>query len=271
MKQLDFKEKWILITGASSGLGYETACQLAYKHRANLIISARRVDKLETLKADLEQHAHVQVKVIAADLSVPADVERLIGECLAGQQLYAAILNAGVTYFGPHAELAEDKFEALLQTNIRSVVRITSALVEHFEASGAEGGIMIVSSMASIFPVPYQAVYSGTKSFLMSFANALACEIKSAALSLTVFLPGGIATEMTAGEKFNDLKGWLMPVKEAASEGIYALQHRKYNYIPGALNRIGARFMKLLPKKMMVSILAKTYQRSLMKIGPGAK
>lgn len=265
MKRLDFKEKWILITGASSGLGYEMACQLAHGHRANLIISARRADKLNALKANLEEHAHVQVKVVAADLSVPADVERLIEQCLAGQELYGAILNAGVTYFGPHAALSEEKFGTLLQTNVVSVVRITSALVKHFETLGTEGGIMIVSSMAASFSVPYQAAYSGTKAFLMSFANALAFEIKSTALSLTVFLPGGIATEMTAGEKFNGLKGWLMPVKEAASEGIYALQHRKYNYMPGALNRIGARFMKLLPKKMMTSILARTYRRSLMK------
>lgn len=241
------------------------ACQLAHDHQANLIISARRTDQLNALKANLEETAHVQVKVVTADLAVAADVERLIEECLLGQEIYGAILNAGITYFGPYADLSADKFGTLLQTNVVSVVRITSALVAHFEVSGAEGGIMIVSSMAGIFPVPYQAAYSGTKAFLMGFANALACEIKSAALSLTVFLPGGIATEMTAGEKFNDLKGWLMPVKEAASEAIYALQHRKYNYIPGTLNRIGARLMKILPKKMIVSILAKTYQRSLSK------
>jgi short-subunit dehydrogenase len=266
VRPLDFNKKWILVTGASSGLGYEMAYQLAHQHKANLIIAARRADKLNQLKADLEQQANVQVKVIVADLSVPADVERLIHESLEGQQLYAAILNAGITYFGPHTELSQSEFENILQTNVTSVVRITSELVKHFEKSGAESGIMIISSMASLFPVPYQAAYSGTKSFLMSFFNALAHEIKNTALSLTVFVPGGIATEMTADEKFNDLKSWLMPVDLAAKEGIYALQHRKYNYIPGLLNRVGNRFMKLLPKKFIIAILAKTYHRALMKL-----
>jgi short-subunit dehydrogenase len=271
VRSLDFNNKWILVTGASSGLGYEMAYQLAHHHKANLIVAARREDKLNQLKTDLEREAKVQVKVIVADLSVPVDVDRLIEESLTGQELYGAILNAGITHFGPHAELSQDKFELLVRTNVISVVRITSELVKHFEKSETEGGIMIVSSMAGIFPVPYQAAYSGTKSFLIGFANALAHEIKSTVLSLTIFAPGGVVTEMTATEEFNDLKGWLMPVTEAAKEGIFALKHRKFNYVPGALNRFGNIFMKLLPKKLIIGILAKTYQRSLAKVNASDK
>jgi len=271
VRALDFNNKWVLITGASSGLGYEMASQLARYHHANLIIAARRGDKLNQLKTDLERDANVQVKVVVADLSLPEDVERLIAESLAGQELYAAILNAGITHFGPHAELSQDQFQRMVQTNVISVVRLTGELVKHFEQSGATGGIMIVSSMAGIFPVPYQAAYSGTKSFLIGFANALAHEIKSRALSLSIFAPGGVVTEMTATEKFNDLQGWLMPVSQAAKEGIYALKYRKFNYVPGALNRVGNVFMKFLPKKLIVGILAKTYQRSLLKVNSSDK
>jgi short-subunit dehydrogenase len=271
VRVLDFNKKWVLITGASSGLGYEMAYQLAHHHHANLIIAARRADKLNQLKADLERNANIEVKVIVADVSVPEDVERLITESLNGQELYAAVLNAGITHFGPHADLSQYEFERLVQTNVISVVRITGELVKHFEKSGSEAGIMIVSSMAGIFPVPYQAAYSGTKSFLIGFANALAHEIKSRALSLTIFAPGGIVTEMTATEQFNDLQGWLMPVNQAAKEGIYALKSRKFNYVPGALNRVGNVFMKLLPKKLIIGILARTYQRSLLKVNSAVK
>jgi short-subunit dehydrogenase len=271
VRALNFDKKWVLVTGASSGLGYEMAYQLAYHHHANLIIAARRADKLNLLKTDLERHANVQVKVIVADLSIAEDVERLLAECLNGQELYAAILNAGITYFGSHSDLSQQEFERLLQTNVTSVVRITGELMRNFEQSGSEGGIMIVSSMAGIFPVPYQAAYSGTKSFLIGFANALAHEIRSRTLSLTIFAPGGIVTEMTATEQFNDLQGWLMPVSQAAREGIYALKRRKFNYVPGALNRVGNIFMKLLPKKMIIGILARTYQRSLQKVNTDSK
>jgi short-subunit dehydrogenase len=265
VKALDFTNKWVLITGASSGLGYEMAYQLAHVHKANLIIVARRGDKLNQLKLELEQQAGIEVKVIAADLSSPSDIDRLIEKSIKDQELYCAILNAGITYFGKHADLPQDQFEALLQTNVKSVVRICSELVYYFERSGKEGGIMVVSSMAALFPVPYQAVYSGTKAFVMNFVNALALEIENPKLSLTVYAPGGIATEMTSGDKFNDLGKWLMPVKQAAQEGIYALKFRKFNYIPGSLNRVGNRFMKLLSRRFIIRQLAKTYLKSLMK------
>lgn len=265
MRALDFKNKWILVTGASSGLGYEMAYQLAHIHQANLIIAARRADKLNSLKTDLEEQAGIKVKVVIADLSLPEDIDRLLKESLEGQELYGAILNAGITYFGEQNNLSDDQFDIILQTNVKSVVLLTNQLVKHFEHSGSEGGIMIVSSMSALFPVPYQAVYSGTKAFVMSFVNALAMEIRNPNLSLTIFAPGGIATEMTSGEAFGSLKKWLMPVEQAAKEGIYALKKRKYNYIPGTANRIGNGFMKLLPRKFIVKQLAKTYWQALKK------
>lgn len=266
MNKLNFKNKWVLVTGASSGLGYELAYQLAHHHKANLIIAARRADKLNQLKVELEQDAGVRVKVVVADLSSTDDIDRLINESIHGQELYGAILNAGITYFGEHAEITQVEFNSILQTNVKSVVHLTSELVRHFEESKQEGGIMVVSSMAAIFPTPYQAVYSGTKAFVMSFVNALSLEIKNPKLSLTVYAPGGIATEMTNGEKFSDLKKWLMPVNQAAKEGIYALRCRKFIHIPGTLNRVGTRFMRLLPKQFMVRQMAKTYLKSLRKL-----
>lgn len=265
VKSLNFFNRWVLITGASAGLGYEMACQLAHRHKANLIIAARRKDRLNQLKSDLENKAGIQVKVICADLSKVDDVGRLLKESLEGQELYAAILNAGVTYFGEHRNLVMDDFETILQTNVRSVVELTTGLVNHFEDNKKEGAIMIVSSMAAIFPVPYQAVYSGTKAFVMNFANALNLEIKNPKLSITVYAPGGIATEMTENENFSGLKAWLMPVKQAAKEGIYALKHRKFNYIPGRLNRFGNRSLKLFSRRFIMKQLAVKYWNSLTK------
>lgn len=265
MSKLQFKNKWVLVTGASSGLGLQMARQLAYQHQANLILLARRKDKLEQLKTELEKEAKVSVKVIVADLSNLADVDRAIDDVLKDGQLYGAILNAGVTYFGRHSELPWEQFQTMLQTNVVSVVRITNRLMAHFEDTGNEGGILIVSSMAALFPVPYQSVYSGTKAFILSFATAVAHEIKNLNFSLTVYAPGGIVTEMTAGDNFHDLQGWLMPVEQAAKEGIYAFQTRKSVYVPGLLNRVGGFFMKLMPKKFITGKMSKVYERALVK------
>jgi uncharacterized protein len=265
MSKLQFKNKWVLVTGASSGLGEEMARQLAHQHQANLILLARRKEKLEQLKSELESEAHVNVRVVVADLSKLKDVDQALDEILRDGQLYGAILNAGVTYFGRHAELSWDRFETMLQTNVVSVVRFTNRITGHFEKTGQEGGMLIVSSMAGIFPVPYQSVYSGTKSFILSFATALAHELKNPQFSLGVYAPGGIVTEMTAGDNFHDLKGWLMPVKQAAREGIGALQSRKLTYVPGLMNRLGGFFMNLLPKKIIIGQMSRVYEKALEK------
>ena len=265
MKNLALNNKWILVTGASSGLGQEMARQLAHIHKANLIIAARRADKLEELKAELEKTAGIKVKVIVADLSIPEEADRVINESIANGNLYGAILNAGVTYFGRHTELPWDNFESILKTNVIGVVRMTNSLVKHFDKPGAVGGVMLVSSMAGFFPVPYQAAYSATKAFITAFGNALHNELQNPDFSITVFSPGGIATEMTDNSKFNDLKGWLMPVSEAAKEGIHAFITRKYNYVPGLLNRIGNVFMNFLPKRFISGKMSKVYLKSLTK------
>lgn len=265
MKKLELAGKWVLITGASSGLGQEMARQLATKYSANLIIAARRKDKLDELKAELEAIKGIKVKVIVADLSVHDDVVRMIDECLAGGQLYGAILNAGVTYFGRHNDLAWAQMENIMKTNVNSVVYMTSRLVNHFEQSKNEAGVMIVSSMAAFFPVPYQAIYSATKAFIMAFANALSVEMKNPALSLTVYAPGGIATEMTEGKNFNDLKSWLMPVDQAATEGIRSFVNRKHVHIPGFFNRLGNVFMGFMPRKFITKNMGKVYYKALLK------
>lgn len=264
MKPLRFNNKWILVTGASSGLGKEMATILARDYKANLIITARRADKLNVLKKELEEIG-VEVKVIAADISSLAEADRIINESLQGQELYGAILNAGVTYFGRHTELPWDKFESILQTNVVSVVRMTSLLCSHFENTGKEGGVMVVSSMAALYPVPFQAVYSGTKGFILNFVTALSNELKNPHFSLTVYAPAGIATEMTEGEKFSSLKGWLMPANEAAREGVQAFRNRKYTHIPGFFNRTGAIFMRFLPAKFIARRMGKVYLKALMR------
>jgi hypothetical protein len=263
MGKLHFNNKWVLVTGASAGLGEEIAKQLAFRHKANLILLARRKEKLEKLKEEIEKQTNVQVKVVVADLSKLDEVDKALDTILKEGQLYGAVLNAGITYFGRHKELPWTNFETMLQTNVVSVTRMTNRLVDHFESTGNEGGLLIVSSMAAIFPVPYQAAYSGTKSFILSFATALTQELSNSKFSISVYAPGGIVSEMTAGEKFNDLRGWLMPVDKAAREAIRGFMNRKLIHIPGFTNRMGSVLMKFMPKKFIMSRLSSVYRKSL--------
>jgi short-subunit dehydrogenase len=265
MKSMEFRGRWVLLTGASSGLGLEMARILANEYGANLVISARRGDRLLALKQELEASAKVQIVTSIADLSKLEDVDRLLAEATAGRELYAAILNAGVTHFGSFHSLGWDAFKQMLDTNVTSVVRMATALVPVLEAH--HGGLMLVSSMAGMVPVAYQTAYSATKAFLVHFGSGLWHELQGRSVSVTTYAPSGVVTEMTAGENFNTLRRWLMPVDAAAREGIEALRKRKYLHIPGAANRVGTAFARLLPQRMTTGLVASQYRSALKKQG----
>lgn len=262
MSALHFEGKWILVTGASSGLGYEMALQLSSIYKANLILVARRADKLEALQKKISEESRVLVRTIVADLSSTADVDRVVATALE-EDLYGVILNAGITYFGKHLDMEWQQFEQLLQTNIVGMVRMCQQFSAHFENSGKEGGLMVVSSMAALLPTPYQAAYSGTKGFMLNFITALSHELKNKRFSMTVFLPGGMVTEMTENDKFAPLKRWLMPVRQAATIGLQAFRKRKATCVPGTSNRLGAYISSIIPQKIVIKTMARTYAKAL--------
>jgi short-subunit dehydrogenase len=258
---MNLKGQWVWITGASSGLGLEISRKLA-QQGAHLIITARRADRLEALAKELSTAHGVEVRAVPGDMSVAADIERMLGE-VKKVALSAVVLNAALTHFGHHHELEWPAIETILQTNVLSTTRVASALVQHFRANNTPGRIMFVASMAGLMPVPYQSVYSGTKAFLVGFGTALAHELKGTGISVTVFAPGGIATEMTAGDRFESLRGWLAPVGEVADEALEALRARPPLYVQGFMNRLGLFAFRFLPRNVVMGQLRSTYRKAL--------
>ncbi len=260
MKPMEFRDRWLLVTGASSGLGREMAKILATEHGANLIVVARRQERLDSLKAEIAIASSAQVVTVRADLSRLEDTDRVLEEA-APYPLYGAVLNAGVTRFGPHGDLGWDAFRQMLDTNVTSVVRMTNSLLPSLETTN--GGLLLVSSMAGIFPVPYQTAYSATKAFLVHFGCGLFHEYKGRRVSITTYAPSGLVSEMTDGERFTPLRRWLMPTERAARQGVEALNLRKYLYIPGIVNRVGGAFARLLPRQLTTGIVGDQYRNAL--------
>jgi short-subunit dehydrogenase len=260
MKSMEFRDRWLLVTGASSGLGREMAKQLATMHGANLIVVARRQERLDALQAEIAALCPAQVITVRADLSRLAEADRVLAQA-AQVPLYGAILNAGVTHFGRHAELGWDAFQQMLDTNVTGVVRMTNALLPLLEQQS--GGLMLVASIAGVFPVPYQTAYSATKAFLVHFGCGLFHEYEGRNVSITTYTPGGVVSEMTAGESFTPLRSWLMPTERAAREGLDALRRRKYLHVPGMANRIGNAFVRLLPRRFTAGMLGTQYRKAL--------
>lgn len=271
MKPLDFNSRWVLVTGASSGLGREMARLLAREHRANLILVARRVERLEELKRELETEARVNVAVIAADLSRESELDRVYQQAIEGRDVYGVILNAGVTYFGPHLALSWTEFQKIIATNITSTVKLTDLFLPYLIAQGKTGGLMLVTSMTGLIPVPYQTVYSATKAFLTHFGRGLYHELKGQPVSITTFIPGGIVTEMGELSGLDRTYGReslvMQNATECAREAIGAFMKRRYMAIPGILNRLQIFFSPLLSRRFVGDRLAAMYRKALLTAG----
>jgi short-subunit dehydrogenase len=266
MKSMDFQARWVLVTGASSGLGRDMARLFALEHKANLILVARRGQRLRELEIDLEKQAGVDVRVIEADLSREADVERVFAEASAIGPVYGVVLNAGVTHFGKHADLSWDAFRSMLATNVTSVVRLTSLFLPYLVETRQHGGIMIVGSLAGLTPIPYQSAYSGTKGFLAQFVRALGEELEGAEVSLTLFEPGGIATELTDStglSQYFDGGLAIMPSEACARRAITGFKYRKRAHVPGFLNNVSLVLTRMVPERLATKLVGSTYRKAL--------
>lgn len=263
MGALDLKNKWVLVTGASSGLGKEMAVQLARDFYANLIIVARRTSQLEELQQKLEKTYNVQVKVCTADLSQKDEVHRVFDFTTTEVDLHAAILNAGVTYFGEDHLLPDTNLECIIQTNVSAMAMLMQRFARHFDESGKERGLLLISSMAAMSPVPYQALYSGTKAFVYAYGQALSAELVNPNCSISIFAPAGIQTEMTATANFHGLEKWLMPVDKVAYIALTGFVNRRLVIVPGFANKLSARLLPFVPKRFLLKQLGKLYRKAL--------
>jgi short-subunit dehydrogenase len=182
-----------LITGASSGIGFELAKQFA-DNGFDLIIAAED-DELATAQRDLEA-AGARVQAVQVDLATEAGVSELYRQVRAtARPLAAAALNAGRGAGGAFATdtKLEDELE-IIDLNVRSTVQLAKYIVGDMVSRDA-GRILFTSSIASTMPGPFQAVYNASKSFVQSFALALRNELKDTGVSVTSLMPGPVETE----------------------------------------------------------------------------
>ncbi len=241
------------------------ALELAKKYRCNLLLVARRKEKLESLKSSIESDHQVKVKILTADLQNEKDVNQVIDQCLDLAHFYGAILNAGSTHLGKYKEQPIESQLSIVRLNIEGSLQLASAIVKHFERTADEGRLMAISSLAARVPAPYQSVYSGTKAFLTNFFHSLKHELTNKQFKISVFSPGGIKTEMTQVEGFKDMESYLMPVDEAARQAVATFIKGKHNHIPGLGNRIGVAFLSLIPTRIFSKVLGNRYLKSIEK------
>lgn len=246
-----------LITGASSGLGAEFARQLAPSAK-RLILVARRLDRLEALKAELEEiHSGLTVFVYGADL---ADEEARSGlaQWLLAENLHVDLLinNAGLGDRGVFAGGTWDRVRRMIDVNITALTHLTGALLPAMTRTG-HGAILNVSSVASFFPLPNMAVYSATKAYVTSLSEALALELRPHGITVTALCPGPIRTEFfdvaKRGEAddelahYDSMPAFVVTPAEAVRTGLEALARRRARIVPGLALSLGVGVALLVP------------------------
>ncbi len=263
MSTLSFRDKLILVTGASSGLGRHLAQRFALHEGAHLVVAARRLERLHELKDEIESQCQSRVTPVEVDLSAPEAPRYLIERAEQAGELFAVVNNAGVTRWGPTEAFSWEDYAVLFRINALAPIEIIHTLLPRFLARGS-GAFLSITSEAALFPLPYQNAYAASKHAIHVFTEALATEVRGSGVYVTAFAPGGIRTEMVEKSglvaKFPMHSPVLMDPDVVAAQAIRALKRRRVSAIPGLANRIQASILKMLPRPVRRAIIAGFYK-----------
>lgn len=187
----------VLVTGASSGIGQALAARLASRGH-NLVLVARRRDRLETLATELRARYSHRIDVLPADLA-DADCRRdLLARLDAlDVDIDVAVLSAGFGMGGPFADHDPDRLVEMVRTNVEATFVITHAVLRGM-LRRRRGALLIVSSMAGNQPMPHFGSYAATKAAVTSFAEMLSDEVANQGITVTALCPGGVRTEFSS-------------------------------------------------------------------------
>lgn len=246
----------ILITGASSGIGYEMA-RLLSARKFNLVLVARSATKLEALKRELEARDGIQVHIFPCDLSQPQAAQTLYEKVRQrGLDVTMLVNNAGVGVYGSFSDTDLEAELSMIQLNVSTVVALSKYFLQDMLVQ-KRGRILNVASLLSFLPFPYYSVYSATKSFVLAFSETLAAELEGTGVVVTTLCPGPVDTAFNteAMWKTNAYKA-NQPVSPAAvaEQGVQLLLTGTGKKIVGFNNWFISQLPRITPSAIMMKI-----------------
>ena len=255
-KTQEFNGKWALVTGASAGIGTALARELATRG-AKLILTARRVERMEALAAELAGKG-TEVRIVAADLNDPAAPKQIYDATVgAGLAVDILINNAGLGQFGLFTATDPEQEASQVRVNCEAMVRLSRLFVPHM-VERRKGWVMILASTASFQPLPYLSTYAPTKAFDRFFALGLAAEVAGFGVKVTALCPGPTESEFfdVAGAGVFKARG-VQSAEEVARLGVDALERGKRTIIPNLSGRITAQLVRLMPVRFITYFVEK--------------
>ncbi|MFP7445889.1 SDR family oxidoreductase [Bacillus infantis] len=246
-------KKSVLITGATSGLGYDFV-KLFAADGYDLVLVARNKAKLEEIKKEFQD---LSVLTISKDLSIAGAAKEVYEEVsAAGISIDVLVNNAGFGLMGPFHELDIRKQAEMIQLNVTALTELTYHFLPGLKSQKDKARILNVASTAAFQPGPLMAVYYATKAYVLSLSEALAEELADTNVTVTTLCPGATKTNFASVAKVEKTKMFsgAMDSSEVAQQGYRALMAGKRVVITGTSNKLGAYAAKFLPRSAAAKI-----------------
>lgn len=250
----------VLITGASSGIGYEF-CRLFARNGYHLAIVARNKKKLEAIASGLRKEYGVDVFSFPCDLAdetAPVELDRRLKQ----KKLLVDILinNAGFGVYGPFSETSVEKELAMIRVNIVSLTHLTKLILPGM-IGRKSGKILNVASTTAFQPGPLMAVYYASKAYVLSFSEALAAETCETGVTISALCPGATRTQFQQRAGIGQLRFLnsflVMDAATVADAGYHGLMKGTRVIIPGFSNKISSQAHRFLSRKLLTTIVLK--------------
>ncbi len=256
-----------LITGGSSGIGLELA-KLCAQNGYALVLVARDKDRLRRMGQALQKTYGVPVKTIVRDLSLDSASAGVYTELKRAHIVPDVLINnAGFGDWGEFVKSDPAKTLAMMKTNMVAVTALTRLILPDMSrrAHGhGKGRILNVASIAAFFPGPLMSVYYATKSYVLSWSEALSEELRGSEITVSVLCPAPTDTRFAAAAQTNRsalFKGKLLEAKDVAEDGYAGMQRGKSVIIPGMRNKAAIFVQRFLPRKAVVRYVARAQRR----------
>lgn len=240
----------VLVTGASSGIGLELA-RLFAADRSDLVLVARRGERLEALAAELKAKHGIEARVVVKDLAAVGAAEE-IRESLRNRGVTVDVLvnNAGFGIQGRFHEIDAVRQSEMVRLNVLALTELTCAFLPGM-VQRRKGGILNVASTAAFQPGPFMSVYYATKAYVLFLTEGLAEELKGTGVVASCLCPGPTFTEFVARAGMKESPAFnaaAMSALRAAKKGHRAFRRGKVVAIPGVMNSLGAFLPRLTPR-----------------------
>lgn len=248
-----------LVTGASSGIGREL-CNLFAADGVDLVVVARREERLRELADDLEARHDITVRVEPCDLSEDGARDALRERLSADDvEIDFLVNNAGFGSNGPFHELDRERELDQVRVNVVALTDLTRTFLPGMVARGF-GRVLNIASTAAFQPGPYMSVYYATKAYVLSFTEGIAHELDGTGVTATAHCPGATETEFAETASNDDtllFKSGVASAESVARHAYHAMQRGKTVAVPGLTNKIGAAMVRFSPRWLVRSIAAK--------------